>query len=510
MTGESISAETAGGRVAGASREGLLVFKNIPFAGPATGRHRWAPPQPPAPWTGARDARLPGPFCPQNPSQLEAIMGGTRTEQSEDCLSLNVWTPALTGARPVMVWIHGGAFVHGSGGIGLYSGRNLALQGDVVVVTLNYRLGALGFLNLRDATHGRIAATGTEGLQDQIAALRWVQANIARFGGNPGNVTIFGESAGGMSVACLLAMPQAAGLFHKAIPQSGAAHIGRTRAETERTARALLDVLGLKPEEAERLYELPAADILKAQATLIEEVNGRDPRGLGAMPFQPTIDGTHLPERPIAALAAGRGAPVPLLTGTTNEEWKLFSALDPAVNQMTAEHFDKWAAKRLPEASRERVLAVYEGESPFVRFNAIQTDRVFRVPATRLAEALGPRAPVFMYRFDWTSPLMNGVFGAAHALEIGFVFGTHVLPGADRFFGTGPEAEALARAMIACWTAFAHRGDPATAETGPWPVYEPAHRAVMVFGRGRPELHEAPGERERRAWADAPDERLGS
>ncbi|MGA7869291.1 MAG: carboxylesterase family protein, partial [Candidatus Binatus sp.] len=226
------------GKLDGDEQGGLFVFKGIPFAAPPTGARRWLPPEKPASWSGVRDARRFGAVAHQNSVMLSALSAMViEGEQSEDCLSLNVWTPALGGKRrPVMVWIHGGAFTIGSGSQALYDGSVLARRGDVVVVTVNYRLGPLGFLRLADVTGGKIPATGNEGMLDQVAALEWVRDNIAEFGGDPGNVTIFGESAGGMSVGTLLAMPAARGLFHKAIPQSGACHTGAPVARANRAA----------------------------------------------------------------------------------------------------------------------------------------------------------------------------------------------------------------------------------------------------------------------------------
>src|SRR5579863_10236654 len=224
------TASTCYGRLEGDEQDGLIVFKGVPFAAAPVGVRRWLPPERQAPWTGVRDARRFGAVAPQNPVTNQAL-AAMKIEQahSEDCLNLNLWTPGLDGARrPVMVWIHGGGFTIGAGSQEIYNGAVLAKRGDSVIVTINYRLGPLGFLRLNDVTQGRIPSSGNEGLLDQIAALQWVRDNIAEFGGDPDNVTIFGESAGGMSVGAILAMPSARGLFHKAIPQSGACHTGAT------------------------------------------------------------------------------------------------------------------------------------------------------------------------------------------------------------------------------------------------------------------------------------------
>src|SRR5271166_1230387 len=245
---------TGCGKLDGDEQDGLLVFKGVPFAAVPDGPRRWLPPEKPATWTGVRDARRFGAVAPQNPVTNQALAAmKIEQAQSEDCLNLNLWTPGLDGARrPVMVWIHGGGFTIGAGSQEIYNGAALAKRGDVVVVTINYRLGPLGFLRLADVTNGRIPSTGNEGLLDQIAALEWVRDNIGEFGGDPGNVTIFGESAGGMSVGTLLAAPPARGLFHKAIPQSGACHTGAPRELSNRNAERIMSRLGAASVEAIR------------------------------------------------------------------------------------------------------------------------------------------------------------------------------------------------------------------------------------------------------------------
>lgn len=505
---EPVTVETDAGRLAGLRRGGILSFRGVPFAQPPLGSLRWRMALPCAPWSGVRDATRSGAVCPQAVSQIEALTGGMMGAQSEDCLYLNVWTPGCDAAkRPVMVWIHGGAFVIGAGSQSTYGGEHLAGR-DIVVVTLNYRLGAFGFLNLADATDGDALGSGAEGLGDQVLALDWVKRNIAAFGGDPDNVTIFGESAGGMSVGALLASPAARGLYHKAIPQSGAAHTGYDRERSTRVARALLDTLGLKPQDSRRLSGIPADAILKAQISLLAAArSGRDTRKLGGLPFTPTIDGTILPVRPIDAVRAGSAAGIPLLTGTTREEWKLFTGADPRMRLMSARRLGEHVV-RLARETAPAILGAYCEGSPFERLNAIMTDKNFTVPMIRLAEAQAPRAPVYAYRFDWRSPLLGGIMGACHALELGFVFGTHGQRPARRFFGSGPAADALAGAMMDCWTAFARTGNPATSASGTWPAYGDAGD-VMIFGDGAPHGARAPNGQRLRVWDEFPERKIG-
>ena len=318
---------TTYGKVGGMEQDGLGVFKGIPFAEPPVGARRWLAPQKPAKWNGTRDARNFGAACPQIRMQPVVLAGMQLEEpQSEDCLYLNIWTPkADNKRRPVMIWIHGGAFRIGSGAQMIYDGSSLARRGDVVVVTINYRLGPFGFLRLADLTNGKISSTGNEGLLDQIAALEWVRDNIAPFGGDPSNVTIFGESAGAMSVGSLLAMLPARGLFHKAIPQSGACHNGWSIERANRIAEKIVARSGAIACNADSIRSVPVDKLLTA--TLLPDGKTEDPE-LG-MAYQAVFDGAQLPGVAIEQVARGSATHVPVLVGSTLEEWKLFTMVDP-------------------------------------------------------------------------------------------------------------------------------------------------------------------------------------
>ena len=497
--------ETQNGTVSGFTKEGICRFNGIPYAKPPISALRWRMPEPPESWAGVRDCARFGPIAPQIQGTAEGLLGGTAGQKSEDCLSLNIWTPGCDDAkRPVMVWIHGGAFVTGAGSVGTYNGKHLSARGDVVVVTINYRLGALGFLNLADATNGTVPGTGAEGIADQIAALRWVKANIAAFGGNPKNVTIFGESAGGMSVGALLAAPEAAGLFEKAIAQSGAADIGRSRENSARIARLLLEKLGLPPADWTKLMEAPWEAILDAQKRLLEE-----PRATGSLPFAPTIDGTVLPKRAIQCVRDGSAKGIPLIIGTTRDEWKLFTATAAKLRLMDDAKLRRYTQRLIGEEHADAVLATYEGGSSFDRWNAVMTDHSFAMPAVRLAEAQAPHAPVWLYRFDWQSTFLRGVLGSCHALELGFVFGTYKEKLAAAFFGSGPKAASLSDAMIDCWTSFARTGKPSLPGGAEWPAYDEASRETMIFGAEPPHIVSKPNEARRVAWQAVPESAVG-
>jgi para-nitrobenzyl esterase len=493
--------ETTLGTVRGAVHDDIHVFKGIPFAAPPIGDRRFRAPQPATPWTGVRDALHYSPVAPQNASPMEQLFGSQKPEQSEaDCLTLNVFTPAADAARrPVMVWIHGGAFVGGSGSTPWYDGTAFAKNGDVVVVTVNYRLGALGFLHLDEIADGFAGSgSGNVGILDQVAALEWVRDNAEAFGGDPNNVTAFGESAGAMSVGTLLGLPAAKGLFAKAIPQSGAAHHARPTEVATDYARRFLELAGVTADGAgvAKLQELPLEAILDAQARLLPNT------AASGLPFAPVVDGIVLPDKPIDAIGAGSAAGIAVLIGTTRDEMKLFSMVDPGLADLDDEKMVKRAAAIVGDKARaQQLVDAYKSTRPDLAtrdlWNVLSTDHVFRIPATRLAERQsGLGNSVHMYRFDWATPVFGGQLGACHALEIPFVFDNLDAAGSDMFTGTASaEMRELARVMNEAWYTFARTGSPGSN----WPAYTSSDRKVMRFDLA-PEVVDDPDAAEREAW----------
>jgi para-nitrobenzyl esterase len=375
------------------------------------------------------------------------------------------------------------------------------VRGDVVLVSINYRLGVLGFLNLRDASKGTCPGTGAEGIADQVAALQWVKDNIAAFGGDPGNVTVFGESAGGASVAALLASPKARGLFQKAICESGAAHVGQKREDTAKIAERFLEKLGAAGD-SKRALEASTAQILKAQQDLIAD----PPKGAANVSLAPTIDGDVLPARAIDAIRAGSARGIALMAGSNKDETRLMFLGNRKLNEMDAEVLKK-RVSRLSADAADALIAAYTEATPADAFAAIMGDNLFWLPTLKLLEAQSDFGPAFGYRVDWASPLLGGQLGACHVIEIGFVFGTYARSEVARFFGTGPEADALAAAMMDSWIAFARTGDPSTPTLG-WPHYDAKRRATLIFGDGAPKVVDDPAKERRLAWGGS-DGRLG-
>jgi para-nitrobenzyl esterase len=452
---------------------------------------------PPDPWHDTHDASKFGPIAPQ----AAAVAGitspsdpGAADPQSEDCLSLNVWTPDLPEAasvapgvgRPVMVWIHGGGFTSGSGSVFLYRGGALVRNGQVVVVTINYRLGALGFLGHRGLAAGD-GLMGNWGLHDQVAALAWVRDNIAVFGGDPSNVTVFGESAGGFSIAALLGAPAARGLFRRAIVQSGGAHV-HTVEEAERAAERLAEVLGVARCDRASLERVPAAELVAATAHLGQR---RPEPGLVPLPFLPVIDGRFLPLHPLDAIAAGATAGIDLLIGTNRDELTLFGLGNPALLALDDAGVLRWVENAAPDVPGAALVEAYrearahrdETVTPTALWVAVGTDIVFRWPSLQLAAAHGAwGGRTFVYLFTWESPAFDGLLGSCHALDLPFVFGAVHVPAVQLFSGGGPGAETLSRQMQGAWLAFAREGNPSHEGIGEWHRWNPAVRSTMIFG----------------------------
>ncbi|MEX0874508.1 MAG: carboxylesterase/lipase family protein [Actinomycetota bacterium] len=505
-------ASTTQGKVEGIEKLDCLQFRGIPFAAPPVGDLRWKLPKPHPSWDGVRDATEFGPICHQVAGTMEQLGGDRQAEpdpQSEDCLTLNVFTPGVDDSkRPVMVWIHGGGFSTGSGRVPWYSAHNFARDG-VVAVTINYRINAFGFLHLEELFGPEFAHSGVCGIADQVAALQWVADNIANFGGDPGNVTIFGESAGGMSVGTLLATPGAKGLFSKAIPQSGAAHATNSQEIATRIAKKFCTYVAVSPGDADSLSALTADQLLDAVnrfgaglATDNAEIFGGDFAGF-AMPFQPVWGSDVLPTAPIEALQQGAGTGVATLVGTTLEEWKLFTLMlgEDSLRTRAVRPLRNLCARA--GRSVDDVIATYEekigGSSELDLRNALETDRNFRIPAIRLAEAQVSNAtPTWMYRFDWKTPAFGGRMGACHALEIPFVFDNLDAPGVDIFTG-GAAPQSLATNMHAAWVAFARTGDPNTSELPDWPGYDIDRRATMLLD-SEPAVADDPDGKLRALW----------
>lgn len=475
--------ETTSGRLRGIVEHDVVAFRGVPFARPPVGPLRFAPPQPVEPWTGIRSAEAFGPVSRQSTIGL-GFMGAGQQPQSEDCLYLNVWTPGVTGRRPIMVWVHGGAFLLGAGSEPLYDGRRLASSGDLVVVTVNYRLGALGYLAhpvLRDDVSG---ACGNWGLLDQIAAVEWIRDNAQAFGGDPERITAFGESAGSMSVTTMMAAPRAEGLLHRVIAQSGAPMVA-TEDEAHATAERVLDALGASPGA---LRDVPAERFLEVQQQLML-AGQRAGSGLSSevMAFRPTVDGATLPHHPHESVAAGAAKGVDLLIGTNRDEMKLFAMLDQGdldeaglVVRLKA-HREAHVAQRVIDVYRDARARRGEAVDPKDLWTAIETDRFFRAPATSFAAGhAATGSSTFAYDFCWSSPME--MLGAAHAIELPFVFGTLDAPMIDLFAGSGPEAERLSELVRNAWSAFAHTGDPSTEDLGPWPRFDDVARQTMVLG----------------------------
>ncbi len=474
--------KTAAGDVQGRSIAHGLVFRGIPFAEPPVGDLRYRPPQPAKAWPGVRDCGDFGPVCAQDTSiQLPLMAQDIPAEAgSEDCLYLNVWTPAADGARrPTMVWVHGGGYLGGAGSQPQYDGEAF-VRDDVVLVTLNYRLHALGFLFLDELFEGA-EATGNLGVLDQIAALRWVRDNIAAFGGDPDNVTVFGQSAGAMSVCALLCAPAARGLVRRSILQSGGGQYNLRPATATRVTQRVLELLGVPAGDWRALRAVPYEAIVAAASQINQEgatlLRGESPGGA----FAPVIDGVTRSARPVDLVAEGAIAGVDLLIGSCADEWRLFFFNTPQARARLEAAAPGLLSSFGPQAGRlaEAYRQARPQASDLDVFSAAKGDQMFTIPMVRLAEAQAAHnANIFMYRFSWRTPVLDGALGACHVLDVPFVFET--LDRMPNFVGPSPP-RALAAAIHGAWIRFARDGDPNGAGLPDWPTYDAASRVVMNF-----------------------------
>ena len=502
--------DTLSGRLQGDTEaNGVQVFRGIPYGMPAGGIARFFPPQRAQSWAGARDATQFGAICPQQGPVADQSLADQRTigylpalPQDEDCLFLNVWTPdASSGRRPVMVWLHGRGYAAGAGSEGWYNGAALARRGDVVVVTVNHRLNVFGYLHLGDLGGSDFAASGVAGLLDIVLALEWVRDNIQQFGGDPDNVTIFGESGGGSKVSHLLAMPSARGLFHRAIVQSGPGLRAVDRAEAADFAERLCGHLGIKQYELHKLQFIAPQQLLEAVAAVsATATNGAGPAG-PMMRLAPVMDGTFLPQHPFDPVAAPAAAHVPLLIGTNKDEAALFMAGDPRRRRLEEQELIERLRPQLGDRLDE-ILAVYRRErpnaTPWDLLIAINSERT-HLASIQLAErkAAGGHAAVYMYLFAWESDHLGGLFKSAHAMEIPFVFDQ---PDVAPMTGTKPDRYQLAERMSLAWAAFARTGNPNHPGLPDWPPFTAAVKETMIFD-SECRIENDPRAAERDVWA---------
>jgi para-nitrobenzyl esterase len=504
-------AETTTGSVQGSEVEGVLAFKTIPYGAPTGGANRFLPPQPVTPWSGVLDCTAFRGKAPQAglappPRSELADFPGTPdpSPETEDCLSLNVWTPATDAAkRPVMVWFHGGAFSWGNSNSPRVRGSRLARKHDVVVVTVNQRLNIFGHLDLSAIGGEAYRHSGNAGTLDMVAALEWVRDNIAGFGGDPGNVTIFGESGGGAKVAVLLTMPRAVGLFHRGIIQSGAVVRLRTRERAQALTGHVTKQLGAS--SVTDLQSITVSDLLAAvnpaQAAL-----GPSPHPLfDRYAFGPTVDGDIVPVHPFDPGASTVQPDIPIIIGDMKQETATYLAPIDAVWNRTLTREDM-LHRVAPIAGKHtgHVMEVYDrichGMSPADELIAITSDSNFRVRSWVLAQrrvALG-RGKVWMYSFEWETPAFDGRLGAPHAMDVPFTFNTIDL---TKVSGGSPDAQVLSDTMAALWCNFARTGVPEHEAVPAWPPYDTATRSTMILDRVCRIEHDPRGDA-RRLWLD--------
>jgi para-nitrobenzyl esterase len=477
--------EITSGKIRGAVLDKVYAFKGIPYGASTTGALRFMPPAKPRAWSGVMETVAWAPEAPQGPHTEIPEVAATIPNTggiSEDCLHLNVWTTSLSGKRPVMLWLHGGGFTSGSGSYTMYDGANMARRQDVVALTINHRVNSFGFLYLGDIGGAKYANTGNAGMLDIVAALEWVRDNIAKFGGDPNNVTIFGQSGGGGKVSTLLAMPVAKGLFHRAIVQSGANVRGISRADATKTAQTLMDKLGVK--SAEDLQKVPMDQLVDATINT------------PGLRLGPVVDGQVLPGDPFDPTAPAMSSEIPLLIGSTEFEANFFpgAKFDPIDDAGLHAAFKQ--ATRASDAEVDKLIAVYRkgrpGYSNLELSEVVASDNFRAGVITEAERKAAQRAPVYAYWFRWRSPVRDGKLKAFHTLEIPFVMGN--VDEAKTMTGTGQDRYALEDKMNGAWAAFARTGNPNTKGLPNWPAFNTKERATMVFNNECQVVNDPAGE----------------
>jgi para-nitrobenzyl esterase len=480
---ETTIVETSAGKVRGLVIDTINVFKGIPYGAPTSGKNRFMPPVKPASWTGTRDVRAFGPTAPQTANNSDTTAAGSPSQQSEDCLVLNVFTPGLNDGRkrPVMVWLHGGGFSSGSGSGRILDGTSLAHAHDVVVVTLNHRLNVFGYTYLGDAMGSDFALSGSAGLLDLVAALEWVRDNIARFGGDPNLVTIFGQSGGGRKVATLMSMPSAKGLFHRAIIESGAVLRLTTHDDAVKYTDLLLAELDLKEGQIRELQSVPMARLMAADAAVQKKITRREP---GSTANSPMVDGKAIPGHPWDPKGPSLSANIPLLIGYAHTEETWYDRPTPETLALNEAGLRERASKRLgedPSFVIETFRKAHPEATPWDLWILIATDHprgtYTREIAKRKADQRG--APAFAYRYDWETPERGGHMRSPHTIEVQFVFNNIKIAGP--LISKMPEAYALADKTSSAWVAFARTGNPNIPKLPKWPAYSAASRDMMLF-----------------------------
>jgi para-nitrobenzyl esterase len=506
----------AAGLVRGTCTDGVLTFKGIPYCESTGGQNRFCPPRKVKPWSGVRDALQYGPRAiqPMMPGIAAAETQQDREEdrmgagyemsppmrEGEDCLVLNVWAPEAPcqPVRPVMVWLHGGGFGTGSGDGHWTDGSNLSRRNDVVVVSLNHRLNIFGHLYLGDLGGDKYVDSGNVGMLDVIAALEWIRENIVTFGGDPGNVTVFGQSGGGCKVNVLMAMPGAAGLFHRAIQMSGPCPRMLSRDEASLATLRVLRQLGIRRQGVDKLQEMPPAAILRAMAAVSDEANitqgdntWRD--GTWYHMFDPVVDGHRLPTHPFDPAAPDVSGNVPMLLGTTAEDSRVNAGLRPpctfAIGTLDEPGMHaNLLGLGLRPTQIDHLIREYRSHrpnaSPSDVFSAIASDLEYRMDAITMAErkAALRRAPAYMYQFAWQSPAFGGKFKCTHGFDIPFVF-DNLDHAQGLWMDSSPNARDydLASTISRAWVAFARKGQPTHSGLPSWPPYTPDQRATMLL-----------------------------